>query len=184
MNSLITTNQELLKAESSLSLFLSQRTQLEDAKTPTLLLVDVSGSMKGRKFSKLQESLEKIRQKNSIQLLVFGSDVSFVSQLPNPGGSTPLAKALELSMTRIPKKIVVISDGEPDDEQTAINAANKLKLKGCKISCLYIGEEGGCGYDFLKKLALSCGGEMTSVDLLAIKESPQLESRISGLLTA
>lgn len=62
-------------------------------------------------------------------------------------------------------KLVIISDGEPDDDEAAISEAKKFKSK---IHAIYIGPEctckngTQCGADFLKRLSAATGGQFSN----------------------
>ena len=54
-------------------------------------------------------------------------------------------------------RFILISDGEPTDESSALTAARKYKNK---IDTIYVGPENEkAGQDFLKRLAKASGGQ-------------------------
>lgn len=76
-------------------------------------------------------------------------------------GSTNLAAALRLvqAADNCGLRFVVISDGEPDNEQDALDVARGLKTR---IDTIYVGPPGGQGIDFLRRLAAIHNGQATS----------------------
>ncbi len=184
MTEIIRQQQAVLKAESKLSAFLGKRKDAEDARTPAHILCDCSRSMAGEKITRLRTVIDGLRGKHSMRLLAFGNQVAFVASLPAAGGGTPLAEALALALTDRSRRIIVLSDGEPDDASRALAEADKLKAAGVRLSAIYIGPEGGSGYDFLRRLTARCGGQMTNVDLLTNGEARQIEVKIAGLLAS
>jgi hypothetical protein len=110
---------------------------------------------------------------SSVRMLEPGEDI------PEPSGGTPLAEAIEAATAAGGKRLVVISDGEPNDQNRALEAARK---HGHRIDCIFIGPDNAHdpGEDFLKRLADASGGSygkdaMTGGTLA-------LENKIIGLL--
>ena len=93
--------------------------------------------------------------------------------LPDPSGSTDLAGALKFARLADldGMQFFVISDGQPDSEQDAMAEAQQFKQK---ISCIYVGPEGGRGELFLALLADASGGQFataaTAIELAATVE--------------
>jgi hypothetical protein len=71
--------------------------------------------------------------------------------MPEATGSTDLAGALRFLRQYRPETLVVVSDGEPNDQQAALTAAVALN---CKISTVFVGDERSDGAKFLAKLRL------------------------------
>ena len=74
-------------------------------------------------------------------------------------------------------KLVLISDGQPNDRAGALAVAKKFEDK---IHTIYVGPEGGMGFDFLQELANLTGGK--SVNQKAEKLN-LLEENLTALLT-
>ena len=72
------------------------------------------------------------------------------------------------------KKVVLISDGEPDSERAALRAAKRYPVP---IDTIYVGERGGRGRDFLERLAKATQGQHQ--DDFAVG---QLEEKVTLLL--
>jgi hypothetical protein len=77
-------------------------------------------------------------------------------------------------------KFVIITDGEPDDENKCLQLARKHKYP---IYCIYTGPISDTyrGREFLERLAKESGGEFDFVSLNNIK---LLAGKIAGYLTA
>ena len=141
-----------------------------------VVIVDTSGSMAagdsrdGRsryevacdELTNLQNSMP-----GKLAVISFADDVMFCpSGIPyNYGGGTMLGKALKFAkMADVPGiDFIVISDGEPYDEEQAIEIARTYKNK---ISTIFVGPEQDWsgGRRFLERLARESGGETTTAD--------------------
>ena len=91
---------------------------------------------------------------------------------------TDLAKALKFAkMADVSgMRFIVISDGEPDSQQDALDVAKTYKNR---IDTIYVGPENGGGQAFLQQLAKASGGQ--GVTSAQVKE---LASDIKTLLLA
>jgi hypothetical protein len=128
------------------------------------LLLDTSGSMsmeckgKDRRIDVLRKAIEALDWQ-SYRLFTFDS---FCVEISNPSGlwATGGGTALDLGLKEIaklnPSQAVVISDGEPNNEQDALTAAGLLSGT---ISTVYIGDDTDkSAIAFMRKLAtLGCG---------------------------
>lgn len=83
--------------------------------------------------------------------------------LPNPSGGTDLAGALKFARLADldDMQFFIISDGRPDVESDALAEAQQFKAK---ISCVYVGPEGGRGQRFLEQLAKASGGQFATAE--------------------
>ena len=134
-----------------------------------VVLLDTSGSMnygdapngKTRK-EHAEKALTSIqgRYPGAVALITFASHVDFVpSGKPYwGGGTTDLTAGLEFVKIAddCGLKIVVISDGEPNDERSALQVARTFNDK---IDVIYCGREGEYGEQFLQQLAAESGGQ-------------------------
>lgn len=166
-------------------------------KVEAVILVDVSSSMETadagdgdreprvnvarREVSKLQK-----RMPGKLALVNFNHDASWSPEgrIEAPGGSTNVAGALEYVADLLGPgaegiKIVVVSDGEPDDAEGALVEASKLAAKGAVINTVYCGPDRGAGKGFLNRLAAAGKGEFGEAVLVKA-----LENAIVKLLSA
>lgn len=147
-----------------------------------ILLVDVSGSMDSpdapngmtrhdyadMELANLQTSLP-----GKLAVICFSDYPLFcpsgVTEKLN--GGTDLAKALEFIKPAdgLGIRIIVISDGQPNDAQGALRVAKTFKSK---IDVVYIGPEFGGGMAFLKKLAETSGGQYVKTTEIAKLADP------------
>lgn len=128
------------------------------------LLLDTSGSMsmeckgKDRRIDVLRKAVEALHWQ-SYCLFTFDS---FCVEIPNPsvlwatGGGTALDLGLREIAKLNPSQTVIISDGEPNNEQDALIAAESLTGT---ISTIHIGDDQDkAAIAFMRKLAnLGCG---------------------------
>lgn len=157
----------------------------------TLVLMDVSSSMcttdatggKSRYAAGCNE-LARLQATNPgrVGIIAWSSEVRFCpSGVPDDlGGTTDLANALQFVRPAdgLGIQIVIISDGEPDDEARAISVARQFTSR---IHTVFVGPEGSPGADFLRRLADASGGQFArqSTDTL-----DQLGESIKRLLLA
>jgi hypothetical protein len=134
-----------------------------------IIICDTSGSMmqcdaRGdrSRYDVACEELKNLQAQlpGKLALLSFSDDVVFCpSGIPfNYEGGTDLAKALKFAKVADVQGIrfIVISDGQPSDEDGCIRVAKTFKAK---IDTIYVGPEGGEGAAFLRKLAKASGGQ-------------------------
>lgn len=156
-----------------------------------LVAVDTSGSMNmadcqdgRRRYDVACEQLIRLQKElpGKVGVISWSSSVQF-----NPGGvpyylgcGTDLAGVLKFVKpadgTSI--KLILISDGEPDDESEALRLAKQFKSK---ISTIYVGPESGPGRDFLRRLAEATGGQAVSQ---SVNDIANLKQTVAKLLTA
>ncbi len=137
------------------------------------LVIDCSSSMAGEKIAQAKEGAlsfaqEALTRRYAIGLISFSSvathiceprkEVSQVQRhLPGlePGGSTNMARAIELATVKLkgrpgPIAMVLITDGMPDHEGAALGAARDAKKLG--IDIITVGTD-DADRSFLQKLA-------------------------------
>jgi len=185
-NNALTVTDQLLKTTKRSSL-----DELVAAKTKrSLLLVDCSGSMHdlvegtARKIDKLRSVVETLRQTHPVPVAAFGvghGGVQLVEHIPEPSGTTPLHSAIDFARIQEANHLVVVTDGVPDSEPAALEAA---RLFGGSIDVFFIGNErtldGARGAAFCARLAKQSGGSCGVTDLTG--EPKKLASGIAGLL--
>ena len=154
-----------------------------------IIIVDTSSSMgqhdsRGGK-SRYEVACEELKtlqgsMQGKLAILSFSDDVIFCPNgIPfNYEGMTDLAKALKFAKMGdvTGMRFIVISDGEPNDEDKALAVAKTYKNR---IDTIYVGPENGDGQKFLQRLAKASGGQ--GVTSAQVKE---LESTVKHLLTA
>lgn len=151
------------------------------------LALDVSGSMRecmrnGKmKIDGLREVVKDIETNGVVKKIAFGGidgNAYVVHSIPNAAGGTPLHAAIDLAKQQGSQRLIVISDGIPDNQDAAMNAAKRFEGK---IDVVYVGDPNDPwnGEDFLRKLAASTGGTEFTGDLSQPKE---LAGQIMGLL--
>lgn len=148
------------------------------------LLLDCSGSMGSRmkngrsRMQGLRETVSSIQSEKEMRMVQFGvgDESTFITSIPDACGGTPLHQAIIFAKTNQAGRAIVISDGAPDSENAAMDAARSF---GGRIDVVFIGDEGEHGEMFLKRLAEATGGESFTGDL---SDPKQLAGKIIGLL--
>jgi Mg-chelatase subunit ChlD len=154
-----------------------ERSSLDDlvqARTRrSLLLVDCSGSMSdrvrtgARKIDALRKVVETLRTTHPVPLAAFGisgdRQVDVVDAVPEPSGGTPLDLAIDFGAEQGATHLVVVTDGQPNDEDAAFESARKF---GGPIDVFYIGDGNDRGSKFAAKLAAMTGGSCGLTDLV------------------
>jgi Mg-chelatase subunit ChlD len=134
-----------------------------------LALVDMSGSMSMpdapgglKRHEAARQELAALQQRypGKIGVIAFSDRAEFVPGgiPPYIGGSTDMVAALRCAYPAdgLGIKIVLLSDGEPDDTAATLREARKFKTH---IDTVYIGPERETrGRDFLRELAQATGG--------------------------
>ena len=152
----------------------------------SLLLVDASGSMADtirktgeRKIDALRKVVDGLRETHPVPVAAFGcygEPVTVVDRVPEPQGGTPLDLAIDFGREQGATHLIVVTDGEPNDEGAAFAAARAF---GGQIDVFYVGNGNDSGSRFAQQLARMTGGTCGVTDL---GETKQLQSRIAGLL--
>ena len=154
-----------------------------------VFLLDCSASMGGEKIDQMragaQECINELPPSDRISLVKFDSSASVlcgsstdrgeISRLIRslfPSGSTALTEALTCVERDLPKNaraiIHVVTDGYPDDPESALIVAQRLKENGHVIRCTGVT---GANQAFLDQLA---GGEQRLVS--RVVTSPMLKA--------
>lgn len=139
-----------------------------------MAIVDTSSSMgtpDGResqtRYTMACRELTALQAKHpgEVAVVSFSSDVVFC-----PGGvptylgaTTDLAAALGYAKTADGTMgFIVISDGEPDNEEEALAVATRFESQ---IDTVYIGPPGGDGAGFLRRLSAAAGGRHVTTEV-------------------
>lgn len=131
-----------------------------------VLLLDVSTSMARpaapgkRRIDVLRAALRHVLPDSpGTRVVAFSDDVIALEpheEVPEPEGGTALHLALLHVLPWKPTRVIIVSDGEPDDRHAAIAAARAL---GCIIETVFCGpEDDRAAIGFLKTLALCSRG--------------------------
>jgi hypothetical protein len=145
------------------------KARFENTGDDIFLLVDISGSMLSpigdttmSKFDHAQIAVDDVLAHNpKIRVVAFDSWPREVKggKLPQPAGSTCMGDALEYVAKFRPQKTIIVSDGLPDDEQGARDAAEKMTGR---IDTIYCGPDGHPAITFLRSLCrIGCGRHST-----------------------
>jgi hypothetical protein len=155
-----------------------------------IVMVDTSISMADRdcpggqsRFSCAREQLIRLQRDlpGKIAVISWNSDARFCAGgLPEePGGGTDLTGVLQFVKpadgTGI--KFILISDGQPNDETSALDLAKQFSSK---IDTIFVGPESSSGRDFLRRLAEASGGQAVSN---SVRDIPFLANDIQKLIT-
>lgn len=133
------------------------------------MLLDVSGSMKEQVGT--QRKIDMLRNAvaiyQGVKQYVFSERVTETQYIPEPHGSTELHLAFGYLVKANPQKLLVVSDGLPNEPKLSIDAGKALKIP---IDVLYIGEFGDPGEIFMKQLAEATGGKFMTIDTMEIND--------------
>jgi hypothetical protein len=162
-----------------------------------VILVDVSSSMATRDSGSDQRRIDQLRAVLA-EVLCSAPDARIVAfcsivvelprpevvpdvQLPEPGGSTDVAAALDYVGDGVkPNRLVVLSDGQPDDAAAAFAAARRLAP--VTIDTFYVGLESDFGaIGFMRSLTFM-GGRPGVAVVRSLARPKQLATEIAGLI--
>lgn len=160
-----------------------------------IFLLDVSGSMYEHidDKSKLEHLRSIMKDYPEARKMCFSSDVicnidglGYVNcDIPrHADGTTNLTDAIKYlrKLSRRPERIVLISDGEPDNKDTAMHEVVQFSVP---IDIIFIGQKGSSGEMFMINLAKNTKGkEFTIDDKSNINFQKQLSGKIAGFLTS
>lgn len=164
-----------------------QQARLERRRGTVVVLADISASMGSpawggqRKIDVLREAVDgALMHQPHAKLFVFSANIRECKAIPEPEHNTNLAAALREVCKLDPGITLVISDGQPDNEKLALEAARQFRGV---IDVLYIGPQSDhAAIDFMKRLATVAGGEVRTHDVARLGNARQLQGHIAGLL--
>ncbi len=157
----------------SLELCKSIQESTADTGAATVIIVDCSGSMRDSdKMGMVTRALETIwPEAKKARLLAFGDAVEACAtpaDLPKPDGGTAMHLALKRAAVLMPAKVIVISDGLPDDQDEALRAAGHVPGV---IDTIYCGPDGDRrAIAFMNKLGSIGGGQSVIRDIAKTRE--------------
>lgn len=144
------------------------------------ILIDTSGSMNERidneqtKFSILINAIREIEGRR----FWFSDDCAEVPEgreIPQPSYGTNLANAFRVMKSAGINHVVLVTDGKPDSEESALRESRDLK-----IDIIYIGPDPVP--EFLKRLTNASSGTFENIKLLGKGSQILLGGKIKGLL--
>lgn len=149
-----------------------------------LWLLDVSTSMSGTRIRKLCQAVHAFHQTTPhVHLVAFSTDLQplkSIKDLDNiiPWGGTNLHLGLEYAAEKMAGRVIVFTDGEPNDEEECFRVANFVP--GI-ISCVFCGDDSdNKAKRFCEKLSRDNGGEFVSRDIA--KGYSLLDSQVREVL--
>lgn len=182
---------KLMKEEIKVNKVISDQLDIVEPPFVSLLLLDVSGSMRGDSFNKLVDIVERLKNdyKDKIRWIAFSTDAKTDeecnNEIPKDFGFTFLDKALE-KVKQIDfayDKVILVSDGAPSDENgralkgnALLETTNKAKSIGKPIDVIFIGEKNTNGEKYMLTIAEETKGIPLSdtIDVLEEKMKKNL----------
>lgn len=169
------------------------------------LLLDVSGSMSGKKIESLRNAMSSFIDNISfadtaVALRTFGGEDSELTQplttfhpilmtsimTLRARGGTPMANAMRYALESWPiTRFVLVSDGEPDNDTAAFTVAFEMQSAETSCDCVHIGESTS-GEACLRQIAEITHGQyikFTDVSQFA-KQFKYLTPQFYGQLTS
>lgn len=182
---------KLMKEEIKVNKVISDQLDIVEPPFVSLLLLDVSGSMKGESFNKLVDIVRRLKSsyKDKIRWIAFSTDAKTDeechNEVPKDFGFTFLDKALEKvkEIDFAYDKVILVSDGAPTDEDgrslkgnALLEMTNKAKSIGKPIDVIFIGEKNSNGEKYMLSLAAETNGIALSdtIDVLEDKMKKNL----------
>lgn len=133
-------------------------------------LLDVSGSMAGKRFDLLREAVKVHRASAPhVRLITFATDIRAIESTEEfdkiiCNGGTNLHLALEYAAEMMCGKVVVYTDGEPHDEKLCFEAATKVPGV---VDTIFCGDSDDReAKRFCDKLSRDNGGKFVFRDIL------------------
>lgn len=170
----------------------SLKALIKARKKNAMVMLDTSGSMADglngghsfnggpTKISELRKTVEHLKSINpDVPMGSFaGRGARMIGEggIPEPGGNTPMAEAISFAKNIGAEHLVLVSDGEANNEWAAMEAARSF---GGPIDTFFIGPDFSRGAEFLKEIARATGGNSNVTDL---SEPKLLANKIAGLL--
>lgn len=169
MNQIIHNNQKIVSG-SILDRAIQTGTNFAEAflECDAVIIVDVSASMDcpdaahgQTRFAAASQQLERLQNElpGRVAVCSFSDNAKFcASGLPrSTEGSTDMVAALEFlkDFDDAGIKLILISDGEPNEEAETLAKAREFKSK---LDTVFVGSEMSAGREFLRQLSAATGG--------------------------
>jgi hypothetical protein len=132
----------------------------------------------------LQAAFDKVLPETpDTRIIAFGSDPLILdrgAKLPTPAGGTALTEAIEAAAAFHPQLLLVLSDGEPNSPDTALEAARRLS---CRIVTIFCGSPADhAAALFMQRLGW-CSADGLGEHMLAdLRQPRRLEGELRRLL--
>ena len=176
---------KLMKEEIKVNKVISDQLDIMEPPFVSLLLLDVSGSMRGDSFNKLVDIVKGLKNnyKDKIRWIAFSTDAKTDeecnNEIPKDFGFTFLYKALE-KVKQIDfayDKVILVSDGAPSDENgralkgnALLETTNIAKSIGKPIDVIFIGEKNTIGEKYMLTIAEETKGIALSDTIDVLEE--------------
>jgi hypothetical protein len=148
--------------------------RLDNAGACQVILADVSASMAGastgeeRRIDVMRRALTGAATARLVAFSDVPREVDEAAALPAPSGGTALHLALDFAARLAPGRTLVVSDGEPDSEEEALAAADRVPGV---IDVIYCGPASNLrAQAFLARLARAGGGRYAAHDITRAPE--------------
>lgn len=135
-----------------------------------LWLLDISGSMQGKRFDLLKAAVKQWKASAPhVKLLGFGTELDHIGSIEELDrvvchGGTNLHLGLEYAAEKMCGRVIVFTDGEPHDEAACFDAA--ANVPGV-VSAVFCGDTGDRdAIRFCEKLSRDNGGQSVTKDVL------------------
>ena len=176
---------KLMSQEISVNQILIDQVDIIEPPFISLLLLDVSGSMRGDSFNKLVDIVANLKTNHGekVRWIAFSNEAKLDTEcnqiIPKDFGYTSLEKGFEkIKQVGFPfDKIVLVSDGAPTNVNSIslkgaalLELTNNAKSIGKPIDVIYIGEKGTIGEEYMHTLASETGGDPQSTSIEALEE--------------
>ena len=189
---------ELMKEEVKVKNVISDQLDIIDPPFISLLLLDVSGSMKGDSFNQLVKIVERLKKNynDKIRWIAFSTDAKTdeecKNEIPKDFGFTFLDKGLEKvrDVDFSYDKVILVSDGAPSDVNgkaltgnALLEITNKAKSIGKPIDVIYIGEKNTNGEKYMLTIAEETNGIPLSDTIDVLEEKMKKNLSVKYQLT-
>ena len=117
--------------------------------TTSYVLLDTSYSMNDAahpspmsRIDAMAEVVSALRVNNAVRAIQFGRSVGEISEVPVQGhGMTPMEHAIRMAHDMKWPAFTIVSDGQPQNIEATISAADAFKHDGGTISCVFVGAD-------------------------------------------
>lgn len=158
---------------------LSLKDRLKLTRNQPALLLDISGSMQSdcepglTKIQALRDIVSNLKGNHKVYAFNTSCHPCLKTAIPDPTGGTYMAGAFDALKQQGIRSVVMITDGEAQDKQAALDA-----VKGLTLQIMYVGP--GQKPSFLDELAKAGNGGFCTVEDL--KQQKELTEKITLLI--